>query len=272
LLAGQRNLDAYIALCAETELRSGDCKTLAAICQSRKCPGEALAWVERGLKMAQADSRSSYDGHELMEMKRSLLAQLGRTAEALQSAWTEYESHPSTFTYQELMRYVPSREKMAWRQKAMEASEKGDLASQIELWSANKENARLVARLRRATNEELESLSHYHAEPLTRKLERSHPDVSAKVYRALSVRIVNAGKSKYYKEALDYIAKAKKCYAKAGLNAAWKAEVAGVRELHFRKKGFMAGFEKIVSGAPRHVRPLFLTRAKARWLGKSGRR
>ena len=31
------------------------------------------------------------------------------------------------------MRYVPAKEKMAWHQKAMEASEKGDLSSYIEL-------------------------------------------------------------------------------------------------------------------------------------------
>ena len=79
------------------------------------------------------------------------------------------------------MRYVPVKEKMAWRQKAMAASEKGDLSSQIELWLENKECDRLVSRLRRATDKELENLSHYRTEPLARKLERSHPDISARV-------------------------------------------------------------------------------------------
>jgi len=37
------------------------------------------------------------------------------------------------------------------------------------------------------------------------------------------------------------------------------------------KKGFMAGFEDIVVGAPRHVEPPFLERAKARWPRKSER-
>jgi hypothetical protein len=139
------------------------------------------------------------------------------------------------------MRYVPVKEKMVWRQKAMTASEKGDLSSQIELWLENKDYDRLVLRLRRATDKELIDLSHYRTEPLARKLERSHPDISAKVYRALCMRIVNAGKSKYYDAALDHIEHAKKCYTKAGLNADWQAVVADVRERHFRKKGFMAG-------------------------------
>ncbi|MBW1816137.1 MAG: hypothetical protein JRJ60_03145 [Deltaproteobacteria bacterium] len=272
LLAGQRNVDAYIALCEQTELEVKDCMAIAKIYRNRRHPEDALSWVERGLKIARTDSRKSYEEYELGELKRALLAKIGRPEDALKSAWSEFESDPSTFTYKELMRYVPAKEKMAWRQKAMAASEKGDLSSLIELWLDNKEIDRLVARLRRATDKELEDLSHYRIEPLARKLERSHPDISARVYHALCMRIVNAGKSKYYDAALDNIEHAKKCYAKAGLDADWQVVVADVRERHFRKKGFMTGFEDIVSGAPKHVEPPFLERAKARWPRKSKRR
>ena len=268
-LAGQRNVDAYIALCEQTEIEAKDCKTIGEIYRSRRRPEDALSWVERGLEIARSDSRKSYEEHELCEIKRALLAKLGRPKDALQSAWSEFASHPSKFTYKELMRYVPTKEKMAWHQKAMEASEKGDLSSQIELWLEKKENDRLVSRLRRATDEELENLSHYRTEPLAHKLERAHPDISARVYRALCMRIVNAGKSKYYDAALDNINHAKKCYNKAGLNAEWQAVVADVRARHSRKKGFMAGFEDIVSGASTYVEPPFLDRAKARWPRKA---
>jgi hypothetical protein len=37
----------------------------------------------------------------------------------------------------------------------------------------------------------------------------------------------------------------------AGLNADWQALVAAMRDRHSRKKGFMVGFEDIVSGAPK---------------------
>jgi len=77
------------------------------------------------------------------------------------------------------MRYVPAKEETAWRQKAMEASEKGDLSSQIELWLENAQFDRLVSRLRSTSDKELEDLSHYQTEPLARKLERSHPDISS---------------------------------------------------------------------------------------------
>ncbi len=265
LLAAQRNVDSYIALCEQAELEANDCKAIAEMYRSRRRPEDALSWVERGLEIARSDSQKSYGEHELREMKRALQAKLGRSGDALQSAWSEFKQHPSTFTYKELMRYVPAKEKEAWHQKAMKASEKADLCSQIELWLENKQNDRLVSRLRRATDEELENLSHYSTEPLTRKLKRSRPDIAARVYRALCMRVVNAGKSKYYDAALDNIELAKKCYAKAGLDTDWEAVVADIRERHFRKKGFMARFEEIVSGTPKRVEPSFLERSKTRW-------
>jgi hypothetical protein len=45
LLAGQRNVDAYIALCEKTELDAKDCKAIAEIYRSRRHPEDALAWV-----------------------------------------------------------------------------------------------------------------------------------------------------------------------------------------------------------------------------------
>lgn len=271
LLAAQRNVDAYIAVCGQTELEVGDCMEIAKIYKSRRRYEDALSWVEKGLKIARADSRTSYREYELGGLKRTLLAKIGRTKDALQSAWSEFEAHPSAFTYKELMRYVPLEEKTVWHQKAMAASDKGDLSCLFELSIENKEYHRLVSRLRRTTDDELADLSHYQTEPVARKLERSHPDISARVYRALCMRIVDAGKSKYYDAALDHIEHAKKCYLKAGLDAYWQAVVADVRKRHFRKKGFIAGFEDIVTGAARHVEPPFLERARARWIRKSDR-
>jgi len=265
LLAAQQNVDAYIELCEQTELEAKDCLAIAKMYKSRRRFAEALAWVDRGLKISQSDRRLSFHENELRDLKRTLLAKVGRSEDALQSAWVEFEACPSTFSYKELMRYVPGKEKVEWHEKAMTASEKGELSSLIELWLEQKEFERLVPRLHQTTDDELESLSHYEAEPLARKLKRSHPDVAARVYRVLCMRIVNAGKSKYYDAALNHIEHAKKCYAKAGLDAEWQAVVADVRKRHSRKKGFMAGFENMVTDLPKQVEPSFLDRAKARW-------
>lgn len=253
LLAAQRNVDAYIALCEETELGGKECKIIAEMYLRLKHPEKALAWVERGLEITRSDRRSFGD-HELREMKRALLAKLGQAGDALQSAWSEYEDNPSTFTYKELMRYVPAGAKKVWHEKAMAASEKGALANQIELWLEKKEIERLVSRLRGTADEKLEKISHFTGEPLARRLERSHPDIAARIYRALCMRIVNAGKSRYYDAAIDNLAHAKKCYMKAGLEADWQALVAEVRGRHSRKYGFMARFEDVVSGPRKGTR------------------
>ncbi|GAB6058278.1 DUF6880 family protein [Desulfonatronum parangueonense] len=270
LLAAQRNVDAYIELCEQTKLEAKDCLTIAKMYKSRRRPEEALAWADRGLKIARSERGKFHGEYELRNLKRTLQVKIGRSNDALQSAWAEFETSPSTFSYKELMRYVPDNENAEWHEKAMTASEKGDLSSLIELWLEQKEFDRLVARLHRTTDDELEALSHYEAEPLARKLERSHPDVAARVYRGLCMRIVNAGKSKYYDAALDHIEHAKKCYSKAGLDADWQAVVSEVRKRHCRKKGFMAGFEDVVADAIKQVDPSFLDRAKARWSRKSG--
>ncbi len=150
-------------------------------------------------------------------------------------------------------------------EKAMAASEKGDLGSLIELWLGAKEIGRLAERLDRASNTQLESLSHYVTEPAAERLDRTHPGVAAKVYRALCVRVIDAGKSKYYYAALSNLEKARACYQKAGQDAQWTALVAEIRRDHHRKTGFMPGFERIVAGAGPSEEPSFLDRARGRW-------
>ncbi len=169
-------------------------------------------------------------------------------AEALDSAWAGFQAQPGKFTYEELVRYVPKAEREAWHEKAMDAAEQGDLDSVIELWLAAKETGRLVERLERASDSQLESLSHYVTEPVAERLAKTHPGVAAKVFRALCMRIVDAGKSNYYFEALSNLEKARNCYQRAGLDAQWQALIAQIRREHRRKSGFMPGFERIVKG------------------------
>lgn len=99
-------------------------------------------------------------GHELAKLKRELLTTLGRSRDALEEAWAEFREHPSTLSYEELMRFVPKAERAAWRAKAMETAERAALSSAIELWLETREIERLVRRLRTATDAELEDLSH----------------------------------------------------------------------------------------------------------------
>jgi len=143
------------------------------------------------------------------------------------------------------MRYVPQSERAVWHEKAMDAAEGGDLHDLIELWLEAKETERLVERLRNARHEEIEELSHYTTEPAAKYLAKSHPGVAAKVYRALGMRIIKAGKSRYNSEALSSFREAKRCYEQAGQRRDWEALVSEVRREHRRKSGIMPAFERL---------------------------
>ena len=139
----------------------------------------------------------------------------------------------------------------------MEISDGATLSPVIELWLAVRETDCLAARLERTSDKELERLSHYVTEPAAERLAKTHPGVAAKAFRAVCMRVVNEGKSKYYSDALSNLGKAKACYERAGLPAQWEALVAEIRRDHRRKSGFMPGFERIVAGAGAPRKPSF---------------
>jgi hypothetical protein len=265
--AAQNDVAAYVALCEETETTAQDCLAVATLLRAKK-PEKALVWVDRGLELDKKHPHGSMAGHDLAKLKRDLLTKVGRAGDAREGAWAEFRAHPSKYTYQELMRFVPKTERSSWHAKAMEAAAGADLGSLIELWLETKEIDRLVERIRNVKDSELEALSHYTTEPAAKRLAKSHPAVAARVLRALGIRVLNAKKSKYYDAALSNFEDAKECYARAGLDAQWKAVVAEVRQAHHRKVGFMGGFERLVAGQGPSEEPSFLERAKSRWASR----
>jgi hypothetical protein len=265
----QRNVGRYIDLTAQTGLTQADCEAIATMFQAKRRPNDALTWVERGLAIEKRNDFGGGASYKLGEMRRALLVKLGRGGEAFDSAWTEFQAGPSKFTYAELFRYVPKAERATWHEKAMAAAEQGDLGSLIELWLSAKEIGRLAERLERASDTELENLSHYVTEPAAERLAKTHPGVAAKVFRALCMRIVDAGKSKYYYAALLNLEKAKNCYQSAGLDAQWQALAAEIRREHHRKSGFMPGLERIIRGTGPSQEPSFLDRARGRWASRA---
>ena len=266
IYAHQRNVRAYVALCEQTALSSRDCLTLAAMHKARRKPEDALAWVERGLLLAKERPSESMAGHDLAKLKRELLAKLGRSSEALEAAWAEFQESTNTYSYEELMRFVPKAERASWHTKAIDAAERGNLGSLIELLMETKETERLIRCLQEASDSALEGLSHYVTEPAAKRLAKIQPEVAGKVFRALGMRILNAKKSNYYDAALAHFEETKSCFERAGIGQQWDAVVAEVRQAHHRKTGFMPGFERLVAGRGPSQEPSFLERARSRWL------
>jgi len=261
----QRDVRAYVALCEQIEPSAQDCLAVATMLRTRRKRDEALAWVDRGLAVEKKHPHGSMARHDLAKMRRELLTRLGRSRDALEEAWAEFREAPNEFSYEELMRFAPKTERAAWHAKAIDSAERADLGSLIELLLKTKEIERLVERLRTATDAEIEALSHYRTEPAAKRLAKSHPDVAAKVYRALGIRILVAKRSKYYAAALSNFEDAKRCYERSSLHRDWETLVADVRRAHHRKAGFMTGFEKLVAGRGSRNEPSFLERARSRW-------
>ena len=262
----QRNAAAYEALAEETGLTAQDCLALATIFVSRK-PDRALAWVERGLDLDRKTPHGSAAGYALSRLQRELLTKLGRENEALDAAWAEYRKNPSKYGYDDVMQFVPKAQRAVWHEKAMDAAKGADLHSVMELFVEAKERERLADLVRGSTDHALEIVSHYATEPAARTLEKTHPGLAARLWRAQGMRIVEAGKSKYYDAAISNFDRARRCYARAGLAAEWDETVRQVRAAHRRKTGFMSGFEAVAAGAGHSEQPSFLERAKARWGG-----
>jgi uncharacterized Zn finger protein len=217
----QRNPVAYEALAQQIGLDPRDCLALATIFASHK-PDLALKWVERGIDLDRRSPNGSAAGYDLSRLQRELLTRLGRGEEALDAAWAEYRKSPSKFSFDDLMKVVPKAERAVWREKALDAAKGADLQSVMELLVETKETERLAAVVHVTTDVALENTSHYATEPAALKLQKPHPELAARLWRAQAMRIVDAGKSKYYEAAAANLERARKCYLRAGLAADWE--------------------------------------------------
>ena len=265
----KHSVDEYLAVAEQAGLTPFDCATVASMFEARRKLGDALRWIERGIALEAQHPLGRNAECNLVGRRRALLKKLGRGQEALESAWAEFEKRLGAFAYDELMGYVPKRDRTGWHEKAMKAGGRGDLASLIDLLVKVKEAGRLADRLEGANDRELEQLSHYTTEPAAKALAQSHPAVAARVFRALCMRTLKAAKSKYYDAALAHLKEARKCYLAAGLEQKWEGLSLEIRRDHFRKSSFMPGFNAVISGesAPRDAS--FLDRARRRWAAKT---
>jgi tetratricopeptide (TPR) repeat protein len=273
IYVAQRNIAAYVVIAEQTGLTPADCHAVATLLRGRRKPEDALAWVERGLGIERNAPHESTAGHELARLRRELWTRLGRGDEALDAAWVDFRKHPSKYTYDDLMQFVPKSERASWHEKAIEAATGADLHSLFELFLETGELARLADCVRESGDAALEATSHYATEPVAEKLEKKHPDLAARLWRAQGMRIVDAKKSEYYHAALSNFERAKRCFERAGLAAEWEKTVGDVRARHHRKVGFIPGFERLVAGAGGHGhQQSFLERAKARWSKRQAKR
>lgn len=242
-----------------------DYKNLAEICQAKRKYEDALKWVKKGPSLEKKGKWGNEGAWGLAAMHQKLLHKAGRTQDALKLAWDDFRKHPSEYSYDDFMQYVPKSERETWHTKAMAEAKKGDLSGFIELCVKTKEWEMLAKHVASAQHLSLESISHFVMEPAAKGLERRFRPEAARLYRALVMRIVKSRKSKYYANALDHLRRAKQCYYKSDLQREWDILVAEIRKNHSRKYSFIDDFENLVSGKARPAIQSFSTKARKRW-------
>ena len=175
---------------------------------------------------------------------------------------------PGALSYRDLMRHVPKADRASWHSRAMEVADAADLGEAIGLWLETGEIDRLADRLRRVPARALKGLSHYVTEPAAGRLAKTHPDVAASVYVALGLRILEAGKSRYYGAALEHLADARRCYRAIQDQAAWERLLAALRRDHRRKADFLAALNERLDRVERPGQS-WLERARKRWTSRA---
>ena len=269
IYCAQRNIPAYVELAERSGHKAEDCLAVAKLLAGQK-PNQALTWVERGRALDRDSRFRCGAGYDLDEVHRQLLTKLGRKNEALEAAWAGFREQPSKFTYDDLMKFVPKAERQEWQKKALSAAKSEDLHSLLELFVKARAMERLADLVSGSTGKALEHVSHHSTEAAARKLEKTRPDLAARLWRAQGMRIVDAKKSKYYDATLSNFERARDCYQRAGLAAQWEETVRQVHTAHHRKTGFISEFESVAAGTRRAEKPSFLERAKARWGERDG--
>ena len=254
----KRDAGAYIALAERSGLTAKDCLAMATIVAAKDDPAAALTWTERGLGI-----ETSYD---LRAKHRELLTVLGRHDEAIQNEWSHFTQVPTIYSYQTLMELVPETARATWHDRAIEAAVQSgaSLSVLLPLLVDTEETARLACVIDQCTDVHL-SHTGYRTVEAAEALDESYPEQAARLWRALGLDIVNAGKSKQYASAVEYFGRAQRCFAVAGLPDCWDQLVDQVRANHYRKAGFIREFEKVVTGVPAEPEPSFLEKARARW-------
>lgn len=264
IYAAGGDFDKYLSICRETELLPADCEILAGLRLSNGNPAEALKWVEKGLLIQSNTQVYHGSGYKLDTMKRDILTRLGRPEEALADAWQSFAKQPSEFTYDELLNRIPKEQRTEYHHRILEVIRSESLESAIPLLVKLNEKDVLANRLREVSVKRLESLSHFKTEPAAKTLAEAHPAEAGKLYQAMGLRIVDAGKSRYYSAVLSNFEQARHCYEKAGLETVWLELVEDVRKRHSRKYSFMPGFERVAEGKGPVTKPSFMERAKMR--------
>jgi hypothetical protein len=168
-------------------------------------------------------------------------------------------------TYEEMIRYVPQTDRCAVHARAIDALDGADLLGAIEVLTRTAEFGRLAGLVEESPRTRLQGVSHTTLEPAAVALTSPYPSAAAKLRVALSLRIVEAKKSAYYRQALAHLELARDLLVGLGREVEWRSLVSEIHAAHHRKSAFMPGLQRLAAGWRSAAQPSFMERARQRW-------
>lgn len=242
-VADARNdVDHYIQLCRDGNVTAKDCLEIAKRLKLAGRLEEALAMVERGLKL---EPFRGLEELELPQLRIDLLVALGQTEKAQQAAWDEFRRCPHTEALDRWLNLSPKDQHTGLRRKAVEhVLSDGELSEAIEICLRERELPRLAERILKQPKE-VRGWDYGTLLPAAKALEPVKPEASILIYRHLAFHILHEKHSQAYHHALDYFRALRRLYAKLGQSAKWQKLAARVKTAHKRKYSFMKPFEQL---------------------------
>jgi uncharacterized Zn finger protein len=202
--------------------------------RARGAAEEALQIAEHGREL------QGYGQLALGHWLRDEASALGQTGRALVAARELFREHPSLEDYLAIAR-LAGDEWPALREVLLaELRDPGGSARGpwIEILLHEGRVAEAIALIDPRDH-------HTVVEPVVDAALRSHPDWAIHACKARAERIMNAGQSKYYQYAADWLGKARDASVGAGREAEWQAYLRQLIELHRRKYSLVPLLERL---------------------------
>ena len=247
----RKDAKGYLDLMQSILMAPNDYEELANIYIAKNKYEQALEMVENGLSISKSRDWRNQSSYSLEGMKRDILGKLGKSGEALELAWQNFQKSPTLYSYEEVIEFAPKTEKKKWHDEMIALASKGKLRCFIEICTETKEWDLVAQRIIESKDEELSDLSHFVTEKPAKALEKKSPLASAMLYVAMGRRIVDEGKSKYYDASIDNFKIARKLYLQVGESKTWEKIVAQIESKHHRKTSFINDFRDIAEGKPK---------------------
>lgn len=247
----KKDVKSYLDLCQRIVVSPKDCEMIAELYISKKKYDAALEMIEKGIEVTSKRDWRNQSSHSLTDLKKIVLSKSNRKEDALSIAWSEFKESPTEYGYEDVMKYVPKKDKKLWHEKTMTEAGKACISGFIDICVKTKEWDVLAKRVLKANDKDLADLSHFTTTPAAKGLENRNRLASAKLYCNLGLRIVDSKKSKYYRNALEHFKKARDLYVKEKKESMWEQIVEKVNEYHSRKYSFINDFNDLAEGKPR---------------------